>query len=725
MTPQKHGINNFISISEETYEQQLVTSDDRRVKALWNVLSEADMKVGLFSYWASWPPEPINGYNVTERALFDPERGVFPDELRTLITLNSARELGLQSILGDMKVGFPEPDNPNDPNFFSLAHNQVDTLRKLFISNSLFLYKRELPDALIQISGVIDAAQHLFLKFAWSDQFPGEIDPELLAKYEGFLEELYIAHDAMIGEYIKLAGPNTHIIIVSDHGVFLDPATGYRVDNFNGILKQMGLLSYDAEGRIDFGNTTAFECNNNTFDWQRRICINLAGKFSYGVVPQNEFETKRNEVIEKLNTLTTRSGESIFLSVERSQKEEADIAYDLRRDLLEEEVLINGEYIAFRDYMNLTIESGHHYSDPVGPNGIFIWYGPGIKRGYEAKVVDLVDIYPNILHALGLPIPKDIDGAYLPEIFDSTQTPTYIDSYEEESNRIYSGSHELLDDEDNFTLESSELYIHSEIAGEDTFDQFCFDYPEELNFTLKALNFEQTQAVGLDYSPWNHPQIDQPVDLLREIAVAELPISDALVYEPQDITYQQNAQEEGLYRIDVPLDLQEPNSVGIWTEMSFYVKSPAAGTMRLIGRGIPAGEEYPIIEVIQGNRTLGQIEINSDEYAVFDFPIPDRGQVHLKFINDANIEDEDRNLYLQRIKFLPEGSSLNQGERGFFKENEQLCFFNKAPGTTEAHLQLLPLRGPSDIDADVEDTIIELLQNTGEIKEGSEVDGGQ
>jgi len=47
----------------------------RSVKAFWNVASEKGLRVGIVNWWATWPAEPVNGYLVTDRALFKIEKG--------------------------------------------------------------------------------------------------------------------------------------------------------------------------------------------------------------------------------------------------------------------------------------------------------------------------------------------------------------------------------------------------------------------------------------------------------------------------------------------------------------------------------------------------------------------------------------------------------------------------------------------------------------------------
>ena len=51
-------------------------------------------------------------------------------------------------------------------------------------------------------------------------------------------------------------------------------------------------------------------------------------------------------------------------------------------------------------------------------NGIFLTYGPNIKKGSEITNAEIIDIAPTILHIMGIPIPKDTNGKVLKEIFE-------------------------------------------------------------------------------------------------------------------------------------------------------------------------------------------------------------------------------------------------------------------------------------------------------------------
>ena len=60
-TPDRHGIGHFVAMDQETGESLPVTSEMRRVKAIWNILSDAEKTVAVVGWWATWPPEEVNG----------------------------------------------------------------------------------------------------------------------------------------------------------------------------------------------------------------------------------------------------------------------------------------------------------------------------------------------------------------------------------------------------------------------------------------------------------------------------------------------------------------------------------------------------------------------------------------------------------------------------------------------------------------------------------------
>jgi tetratricopeptide (TPR) repeat protein len=67
-------------------------------------------------------------------------------------------------------------------------------------------------------------------------------------------------------------------------------------------------------------------------------------------------------------------------------------------------------------------------------DGIFLAAGPHIRRGAQVEGASVLDLAPTVLHYLGLPVAKDMDGAVLESIFEpkfaSARPLEYVSTYE-------------------------------------------------------------------------------------------------------------------------------------------------------------------------------------------------------------------------------------------------------------------------------------------------------
>ncbi len=75
VTPDIHGITDFLIRDALTGEDIPVTSSMRRVPAVWNMTSLTDLRCGFIGWFASFPAEDVNGFIVSDRFgyhMFDP-----------------------------------------------------------------------------------------------------------------------------------------------------------------------------------------------------------------------------------------------------------------------------------------------------------------------------------------------------------------------------------------------------------------------------------------------------------------------------------------------------------------------------------------------------------------------------------------------------------------------------------------------------------------------------
>ncbi len=75
-------------------------------------------------------------------------------------------------------------------------------------------------------------------------------------------------------------------------------------------------------------------------------------------------------------------------------------------------------------------------SEPADPavqhreHGIFVMAGPGVKKDERVYGVSLLDITPTALHAMGLPVGKDMNGRPIVNAFDDGREVEWIDSWD-------------------------------------------------------------------------------------------------------------------------------------------------------------------------------------------------------------------------------------------------------------------------------------------------------
>ena len=77
-----------------------------------------------------------------------------------------------------------------------------------------------------------------------------------------------------------------------------------------------------------------------------------------------------------------------------------------------------------------TYLTGYHDD---GPDGLALFYGPGIAQGAKFQGASVVDITPTLLYLMGLPLGQDMEGTLLANVLEEslsrTQPVTFISSY--------------------------------------------------------------------------------------------------------------------------------------------------------------------------------------------------------------------------------------------------------------------------------------------------------
>ena len=224
----KHGILGFVE-PDGRGGVRPVSSTSRQCKAIWNILSQRGLRSCVVGWYASHPAEPINGTVVTERYHHTSGRrserfpldaqAIHPPEL--LETLKDFR-VTLNDITAEQVLPFiPQAariKQPDDARLPALCHLLAECATTH--NAATYLMEHEAWDLMAVYYATIDHFGHAFMEY-----HPPKMDhisEEEFEIYQHVMTGCYRYHDMMLGRLLQLAGPDTTVMIVSDHGYYND-----------------------------------------------------------------------------------------------------------------------------------------------------------------------------------------------------------------------------------------------------------------------------------------------------------------------------------------------------------------------------------------------------------------------------------------------------------------------------------------------------------------------
>jgi predicted AlkP superfamily phosphohydrolase/phosphomutase/tetratricopeptide (TPR) repeat protein len=221
----KHGIHGFIEPDPVNGGARPYTSTSRKSKALWNILTQSSLRSNIVGWWASHPAEPIKGTVVTNAfggVKFDPERGwmippgtIHPEEKAPFL----ARFKVFPSELTEAHI---LPFIPSAAKIDQQSNRSLSTFAKVLSDAASIhaiataLMETEPWDFTAVYYDAVDHFSHAFMAFHpprldW-------IDEEKFELYKDVVRGGYRFHDMMLERLLQLAGPETTVILCSDHG---------------------------------------------------------------------------------------------------------------------------------------------------------------------------------------------------------------------------------------------------------------------------------------------------------------------------------------------------------------------------------------------------------------------------------------------------------------------------------------------------------------------------
>lgn len=227
--PYKHGVLGFSEPTPDGGAVQPVSSLSRNTKALWNILNQVGKRSIVVGWWPSHPVEPINGAMVSNHY----QTAVGPPGTPWPVPPGMVHPASLAEPLAGLRVNpnelTPEEILPFVPKALEIDQQKDRRLAGVMknvaecacINNAAtWLMAEQDWDFCAIYFDAIDHFCHGFMKYHPPRQdWVNESDYEL---YKDVVNSAYCYHDIMLGAQLAQAGPDTTVIICSDHGFHPD-----------------------------------------------------------------------------------------------------------------------------------------------------------------------------------------------------------------------------------------------------------------------------------------------------------------------------------------------------------------------------------------------------------------------------------------------------------------------------------------------------------------------
>lgn len=420
--PGKHGVMDFEMVEKGENKPKLINSTYIIGETLWDILSRSSLRVIVQNVPLTYPPKKVNGVMITDRLTPPSKNYTYPPEL----------EEKIRKLFGDFRPQLIKSHNTKEYFNKSVAQEMMQT--KIF---RYLLKKYDWDFAIIEYD-LTDTIPHLTWNYA-----------ETNSKVN-FVFETYKLIDKMIGLTLEDTPPETMIFVVSDHG--MHPIK--KAFSTNRWLIEMGMLKFrngpNKLTKIDFWlsklkfnkeyiasiiiKTKIFpylwkiseflkiDENFDAIDWSATKAFSRGHLGQIYLNQENmsmdEYYKIRSFIINKLKKIRDpETNEYIVENVFTRESIYKGEYVDKAADIL---FITHTEYIPFN---RMDFYEGSYLTDidklqsaGHAMEGLLIVQGEDIKNGHMVNA-NIYDVMPTILHILNMPIPSDVDGIVLKDIF--------------------------------------------------------------------------------------------------------------------------------------------------------------------------------------------------------------------------------------------------------------------------------------------------------------------
>jgi predicted AlkP superfamily phosphohydrolase/phosphomutase len=213
--PNEHGIGGFVR-SSATGQMVPYTGNVRRVKAIWDILGEHGLTVGVVGWMVTWPAQEVNGYLVSDYIQYETDRNIkldhqtYPEELfdeidHLRLTKSAVTDEMIAPIFPVDRTAEEMGVEPWRKDYCKMIWATDETFRRV----ALYLNDKGVDFLAVYFNGVDSMCHNLW------DQSKNKNHPLCHV-----IDNYYIWMDQVLGQFMDLVDDRTLLVVCSDHGFY-------------------------------------------------------------------------------------------------------------------------------------------------------------------------------------------------------------------------------------------------------------------------------------------------------------------------------------------------------------------------------------------------------------------------------------------------------------------------------------------------------------------------
>ncbi len=395
LDPGRLGLYGFRHRVGYSYDEMWIANSKAvRKKKVWDYIGDEGGKSCLVSIPPSYPPYPVPGHLIS--CFITPpgsdKETTFPPGLR-----------------GEIEERF-------GPYIFDVAFRTEDRDQILAEIRKMTEQRFDVMDWLIQakpwtlfmfVEIGVDRMQHAFWKF---------MDPEHHLyeagnRYETAILDYYRMLDGRVGDLLSLAGDDTLVLVVSDHGAKRMKGA-FCVNEW--LIEQGDLVVRSRPEKptsledldIDWERTKAWAWGG----YYARIFLNVEGREPGGIIAPEDYERERDDLIGRIKAIRGPRNEAWATRIIKPQEHFEVLEGDYP------DLMVYFDDLYWRSAGTLGHGTKYLPENDTGPDdavhaqdGIYVLFDPREKGGRRLDA-DILDIAPTVLDRLAIPVPAEMKG---------------------------------------------------------------------------------------------------------------------------------------------------------------------------------------------------------------------------------------------------------------------------------------------------------------------------